>query len=173
MIFDSVIRLRKDTEANFNKVKASYIPESGEVCLVETDLYGIRTKVGDGINTFEDLPYTDTVVGAVVVGYLMNDNFYTDSTYQVQYEKNEHHIYIDRNSNYRVLTWDGTTFHGASEIATETLAGVMKLYQEHGQNSDGTMSQKAITDAIGSIGFVVSGTDADGEADCLELNVPW
>ena len=32
--------------------------------------------------------------------------------------------------------------------ASETILGIMKLYQTTGQNTDGTMSQKAITDEL-------------------------
>ena len=36
----------------------------------------------------------------------------------------------------------------AGTLATPTVAGIMKLFAESGQNTDGTMTQKAITDAI-------------------------
>lgn len=46
--------------------------------------------------------------------------------------------------------------------ADSTQPGVMKLYQTLGQNIDGTMSQKAITDAIGSIRLSVVGSEEFG-----------
>lgn len=36
----------------------------------------------------------------------------------------------------------------ANATATDTKAGIMKLYTTIGQNSDGTMTQKAITDEL-------------------------
>lgn len=48
-----------------------------------------------------------------------------------------------------------------SKIATadEDTPGIMKLYTKLGYNEDGTMSQKAITDAINAINLEVSSTD--------------
>jgi hypothetical protein len=50
------IGLRRDTEANYNKVKDTLVPLKGEICLVETSA-GLKMKVGNGSDTFANLPY--------------------------------------------------------------------------------------------------------------------
>ena len=57
-IFNGVIRLRKDTEANFNLVADKLILASGELALVVTSK-SVRIKVGDGLKKFSELPYID------------------------------------------------------------------------------------------------------------------
>lgn len=53
--------------------------------------------------------------------------------------------------------------------ATEEREGIMKLYKGSGQNEDGTMTQKAITDGIDDIEFSVDSQDSE----CLILSKPW
>ena len=57
------------------------------------------------------------------------------------------------------------------EVATasDVQPGILKLYQTHGQNTDGTMSQKAITDAIDGINLSVDSVDQEA----LILEKPW
>jgi hypothetical protein len=52
--------------------------------------------------------------------------------------------------------------------ASASQAGIMKLYNEHGVNIDGTMTQKAITEGIDEIEFAIDEQDAE----CLILNKP-
>ena len=91
------ISLRRDTEAKYLLVADRFIPKKGEVCLVDTELYGLRVKIGDGFTSFANLEYTDENNNVILVGYYFNGNFYTDSTYTVELEKGEHHIYKNKN----------------------------------------------------------------------------
>ena len=50
------IGLRRDTEAGYEAVKSSLKPLKGEVCLIDTS-EGLKMKVGNGVDTFESLPY--------------------------------------------------------------------------------------------------------------------
>ena len=56
-ILNVVIKLRRETEEFYDKVKDTFIPLNGEVCLVDSVNYGLRTKVGDGKTVWKDLPY--------------------------------------------------------------------------------------------------------------------
>lgn len=56
-ILNVVIKLRRETEEFYDKVKDTFIPLKGEVCLVDSVNYGLRTKVGDGKTVWKDLPY--------------------------------------------------------------------------------------------------------------------
>lgn len=54
---NGVIRLRKDSEVDFERVKDIFIPADGEMVLVDTANQGLRIKVGDGVSTFAQLSY--------------------------------------------------------------------------------------------------------------------
>ena len=56
-ILSVVIKLRRETEEFYDKVQDTFIPLKGEVCLVDSINYGLRTKVGDGKTLWKDLPY--------------------------------------------------------------------------------------------------------------------
>lgn len=167
-VFNGVIRLRKDTEANYELIKNSFVPADGEVCIVE---YGdqLKFKVGDGLHYFGSLSYLDEQNPTVIHGYYLNDKFYTDSTYTSEIEKNSGILYIDKIVPGNMYTWDGTKYNFCVPQATENLAGIMKLYQSSGSNTDGAMSQKAVTDGVQSIGFALDSEDTD----CLIVDLPW
>lgn len=167
-VINTIIKLRKDTEANFLKVGKSFIPADGEVCLVETELYGVREKIGDGKTNFETLPYLDEVNNVVLIGYYFNGKFFTDSTYTKELMVGEKHVYIDENSKYMYIYSEGE-FRPTNPIATDTLAGIMKLYQTSGDSTIGTMSQKAITDGVNSIQLTID----ENDSECLILDLPW
>lgn len=55
-VIKTQIGLRRDTEANYELVKNTLIPIKGEICLVDTS-EGLKIKVGNGKDTFANLPY--------------------------------------------------------------------------------------------------------------------
>lgn len=170
------IALRRDTDVNYIAKGSTFVPLKGEVCFVDVAGKGLKAKVGDGITAWENLPYTDeylleAIDQVVLTGYYLNSNFYTDSTYTVELEKSVNKIYIDRNSN-TIFHFDGTQYVSINETlptASEDRAGIVKLYQNGGSNTDGTMSQKAITEGVQSIQFTVDTEDTE----CLVLDLPW
>lgn len=169
------IKLRRDTEANFEAVKESFEPLAGEVCFVVTDS-GLRAKVGDGTHVWKDLKYVDQDNQIVIWGYYSagNNDFYKDSTYQpsAKIERCATHLYIDRNSgNQRFYFFDDAInkYTCVTPEASDTIPGIMKLYQSEGQNTDGTMTQKSITEGVSAIKFAVD----SGDTECLVLNAPW
>ena len=168
-VINTVIKLRKDKEVNYQKVENSFIPANGEVCLVDTEEYGLRVKVGNGVDNFKTLSYQDNNNNVVLNGYFLNNKFYTDSTYTKELGKGMNHLYIDKNSNSSIFVWTGTEFRNVAPEATDTIAGIMKLYQEAGNNSDGTISQKIITEGVNSIALKLN----DSDTECLELDLPW
>lgn len=104
----------------------------------------------------------------ILTGYYLNENFYTDSTYTTPLEKNIKCLYIDKNSN-NGYTWTGEKYAVLTAEATADLAGVLKLYQTHGENADGAMSQKVVTEGVNSIALTLDNTDEE----CLVLDLPW
>jgi hypothetical protein len=154
-MFSGIIRLRRDNDYNYDRIKDVFVPARGEVCLVDTALRGLRAKVGDGKTTYANLEYTDanlyTAIESVVVrGYYKDGEFYLDSMYTKKATASITSIYINVSEN-NIYTYDGVGYHevaGQLQNASATTVGVMKLYGETGQHTDGTMTQKAITDEL-------------------------
>ncbi len=167
-LINTTIKLRRDNDYNYNKVADSFIPLKGEPVLVDTEQYGLRFKIGDGVTSYGALAYADENNNIVLLGYYLNGKFYTDSTYTVELEKSESKLYIDKNSR-AVYIWNGENYIPLSSEATETVAGMMKLYQTSGDNIDGTMSQKVITEGMNAIKFELDEQDKE----CLVLDLPW
>ena len=128
-------------------------------------------RIGNGATAWKDLKDINGAAsqeGLLLTGYLLNGEFYTDSTYTVLLEKNSNCIYIDKNSNSG-YTWTGEKYAAIVADATADVAGLVKLYQVHGDNEDGTMSQKVVTEGVNSIALTIDGTDKE----CLVLDLPW
>lgn len=147
-VINTVIKLRKDKEVNYQRVENSFIPANGEVCLVDTEEYGLRVKVGNGVDNFKTLSYQDNNNNVVLNGYFLNDKFYTDSTYTKELEQGANHLYIDKNSNSSIFVWTGAGFRNVAPEATDTVAGLVKLYNAKGQNIDGSVTQQLFTSEI-------------------------
>ena len=151
-MLNAVIRLRRDNDYNYEKIKDTFIPANGEVILVDTASDGLRAKVGDGYSTYAQLNFTDTDLrNAALPGYYDNGVFYQDLAKQIPYAGMINKIYINK-SNSTIWYFDGTEYINVSgsivNNATSATAGIMKLYNTTGQNIDGTMTQKSITDEL-------------------------
>lgn len=150
-VLNAVIQLRRDNDYNYKKVENSFIPANGEVVLVDTAKDGLRAKVGDGYSTFAQLQYTDADLrNTVLHGYFYQDNFYQDAIHSVLMNGMINKIYIDDTAR-KLYFFDGTryiTIQDTLVTATAQTPGVVKLYGTTGQNIDGTMTQKAITDEL-------------------------
>lgn len=154
-VFNGIIRLRRDNDYNYDKVKDTFIPANGEVCLVDTARRGLRAKVGDGVTKFGELDYVDAqiyseVESIVIRGYLKDGVFYSDSIHTQAIVPSATSIYINVNEN-KIYSYNGVEYEevgGQIHTASATTAGIMKLYNEMGQSVDGTMTQKAITDEL-------------------------
>ena len=59
--FEVVFKLRRDNDYNYEKVKDSFIPKKGEICLVDTARQGLCVIVGDGVSTYGSLEYENTI----------------------------------------------------------------------------------------------------------------
>lgn len=164
-IIDVILQLRRDNDYNYKKVENSFVPLKGEVCLVDTVRNGLRAKVGDGITSFKNLRFIDEdmALNIIIKGYLSNNQFYSDAKLTKVIEASVNKIYIDV-ANSVVYIYDGSQYKPITQsmaTATESTAGIMKLYEETGSNTDGTMTQKAITDELND--KVEISTDAEDE----------
>ena len=163
------VRLWKDTDENFEAIKDSLIPLNGEVIIVEFSDGDIRYKVGDGKTTYANLKFADQTIrdqvcGIVVKGYYFENKFYTTVDHDIKIVGYGYKLYIDLNSSeiYYYST-DDNKYHSLTHLptASETVAGVMKLYSGIGKNEDGTMTQKSITSEIAKKFIVSTGKDED------------
>ena len=96
---------------------------------------------------------TESVTEAIVAGYYLNNEFYTDTTYQHKLEHSNVRLYIDINT-FDVYKYNGDgigyVLFVALPQATALQAGIMKLYNDLGDNEDGTITQKITTKAFGT-----------------------
>lgn len=148
---DATIRLRRDNDYNYEPIKDKFIPASGEVVLVDTAQDGLRAKVGDGVSTYAELQFVDEDIrNAVQQGYYDNGVFYKDITKQTPFQAMVNKIYIDK-PHSRIYYFNGVEYvpiDATLTTASSDIAGTMKLYSTMGQNTDGTMTQKSITDEL-------------------------
>ena len=148
---EATIRLRRDNDYNFEPIKDKFVPASGEVVLVDTAQDGLRAKVGDGVSTYAELQFVDEDIrNAVQQGYYDNGVFYKDITKQTPFRSMVNKIYIDK-PHSRIYYFNGVEYvpiDATLTTASSDIAGTMKLYSTMGQNTDGTMTQKSITDEL-------------------------
>ena len=143
-----IIQLRRDNDYNYNLIADIFIPANGEICLVDTARDGLRAKCGDGKTPWKELEYIDEYV---VKGYFKDGNFYKDSAFTKLIQGATQKVYIDIGKRNLYFFHNGvfyTTAGQAYNLASETEEGVMKLYQSTGAHTDGTMTQKAISDEL-------------------------
>ena len=150
--FESIIRLRRDNDFNYAKIGDSFIPANGEVCLVDTARDGLQVVCGDGKTTFNQLSYMGDYL---LKGYYKDGNFYTGLDYAEEMTASERKLYVDLATS-AIYHYNGVTFimlgseGGKLPTATAEIPGIMKLYETTGENTDGTMTQKAITEELDS-----------------------
>ena len=153
-IINAVIACRRDNDYNYAKVATTFIPKSGEICLVDTSRQGLCAIVGDGSATYGDLLANGYVNDIFIKGFYLNGTFYNvkeNPTDVNILDKNVNKIYIDLNNN-NIYYYDGKNFVligiGNLPTASADTAGVVKMYNVTGSNEDGTMTQKSITEEL-------------------------
>ena len=146
-MINAVLRLRRDNDYNYARVKDTVIPLNGEICLVDTVNDGLRAVCGDGVNPFGRLSFIDD---RIQKGYYKEGIFYSDSSFTAQLSASTIRVYIDILTN-QMYHYDGAIYkkvEGNLPVASDKESGVLKLYSTTGDNEDGTMTQKAITAAL-------------------------
>lgn len=140
------LRLRRDNDYNYEKIKDTFIPANGEICLVDTARNGLRAVCGDGVSTFAQLKYIGESFKQAYYDNLTK-KFYINKQLSIEVEKKENVIYLDIDTA-QLYFWTGDSFkliESNLPAASETILGVLKLYNNIGNNTDGTMTQQAIT----------------------------
>ena len=161
----TIVALRRGAEADYS---SAAIPLNGEVAFVESNDGSVRFKVGDGETNFGDLEFADEYLidminNIVIQGYYINGEFYKDTQKKVKIVPYTYKLYVDLNTDV-IYRYDGEVYKASSAVipaASSQVAGIMKLYDSTGANTDGTMTQKVISDEIAKR-FIVT-ADSQGE----------
>ena len=166
-MINTIIRLRRDNDYNYAKIKDTFVPANGEICLVDTARDGLRAICGDGVSTFGKLEFLNDFLKK---GYLNEGVFYYDSNYDEAIPSRMSSLYLDLPSG-QVYHFDGNDFILISvctvAAATETTPGIMKMYNSTGYNTDGTMTQFAISKELDE--KIELSLDEDNEMVIFEL----
>ena len=170
-MINAILRLRRDNDYNYEKIKDTFIPANGEICLVDTARYGLRAVCGDGVSTFGQLKY---IGESIKQGYYNENtsNFYIDKNLTIEAEKGENIIYLDIKTS-QLYYWTGELFKAIElnlPTASETIMGVLKLYDSTGINTDGTMTQKAITEGMDDINEKLDTMSKDVDTKINSIN---
>ena len=103
--YNSRITLKYDSLTEWNKVKASFIPLKGEVCVVNPSENlaagaGCLIKVGDGKTTFEKLPYLSGLAADVYDWAKAKDVEYNDGNSHIEFKKSNGEVidFVDLSS---------------------------------------------------------------------------
>ena len=141
---NTIIQLRRDNEFNY---PTTYVPRNGEVLLIDTPTKGLQVKVGNGTSTFTQLDYYASDI--IVRGYYFEDKFYSDNNHENLITGSNLKIYVDiSTSRLYIYNEEQYTIINTVPYASSTNAGILKLYDTTGSNTDGTMTQKSITDQL-------------------------
>ena len=96
---NAILRLRRDNDYNYAKIKDTFIPANGEICLVDTARYGLRAVCGDGVSTFGQLEYIGESFQQGYWDYI-TEKFYKDKNLtQEIVDKRENVLYLDIDSS--------------------------------------------------------------------------
>ena len=150
-VINTVIKLRRDNDYNYQKVGQKFVPAFGEVCFVDTARSGLRAVVGDGVTVFDNLKFADDIF---VKAYFnkADGKFYKSADFVEEEIGNTNRIYIDLNNPNHIYYYNGADYVvvGAGELPTASaeVSGIMKLYNTKGNNVDGTISQFIFTQEI-------------------------
>lgn len=148
---NTIIQLRRDNDYNFQPIENKYIPANGEVILVDTSANGLRVKVGDGKSTFKQLEYIQSNFNdIIIIGFYNNQHFFEDNLQQNEISPQENKLYIDQ-IHSDIYYYNNNEFKLISKfpiLASDIMPGIMKLYDTLGDNVDGTITQKSITNEL-------------------------
>ena len=149
-MINAILRLRRDNDYNYAKIKDTFIPANGEICLVDTARYGLRAVCGDGVSTFGQLEYIGESFQQAYWDHITETFYYDKKLTQEITNKKENVLYLDIDSS-QLYYYTGFGFKLIEmnlPAASETVLGVLKLYNSTGDNIDGTMTQRAITEEL-------------------------
>ena len=107
----------------------------------------------------------------IIWGYLYEGKFYEDAEHTKELDKTKNVLYSDIDTD-KVYLYNDVEFLPISsndvDPASPTVAGIAKLYNSQGQNTDGSIHQKFVTESFDDLDFEIDPNDPE----CLVLNKP-
>ena len=162
------IQFKRGTKANLEEKLVPEqlgVPAKGEP-IWETDTN--KLKIGDGLSSYTNLPYfsNDSIDEIILEGYYdpVTTYFYDKAPEEVDRQR----LPEWSNRIYRDMATNSIYYFKSLGRFIKLYDGV-KLYDTYGQNVDGAMTQKAVTNAVGDITFKLD----ENQDECLILNKPW
>lgn len=144
----TIVALRREALNDYN---SQAILRKGELAFVDLPSGEIKIKVGDGTTIFSELEYVDRhleleIKSSIVRGYYRDGEFYANQSGSEKFVPKEYKIYINIPSK-KPYIYNGSSYELLfPEIhASETEAGIAKLYNKLGENSDGAITQSCTT----------------------------
>ena len=116
--FNTRIKFKRDTSSNWTNKNPIIL--NGEIILVDTDSGELRAKVGDGVKSYTQLPFSDEVVRNLIPTDLSELN--QDSTHRLvtDSEKETWNNKSDFNGNYNSLTNKPSIPTRLSQLSSDT-----------------------------------------------------
>lgn len=154
------VLFRRDNDYNYAKKGETFIPDNGEVCLVDTAKKGLCVIIGDGVSNYNKLVGNGYANDIFVRDYYYNpedEKFYKNyksDVYTDEVEGNSNRIYIDKNNPNNIYCYNGYIFiqiggKGVEiPLASSEAPGILKLYDTTGFATDGAMTQRATTEEL-------------------------
>ena len=108
-----------------------------------------KLKIGNGKTPWRELKYLSNE-DLILTGYYFNEDFYKDIDHTILLDKRIGALYIDLETE-KIYYFDGNRYEilkSESPVATDKVSGTVKIYNSIGEQNDGTMTQKAISDEL-------------------------
>ena len=114
----SRVKFKRDTSSNWTQYNPVLL--NGEIILVDTDSDELRAKVGDGVKSYTQLPFSDEVIRNLIPTDLSELN--QDSTHRLvtDSEKQTWNNKSDFNGNYNNLTNKPTIPTQLSQLSSDS-----------------------------------------------------
>ena len=131
-----------------------------------------KLKVGNGIDDYVNLPYISArdpeETNLVIIGWYKDNNFYKEESCINTYPKYVSKIYYDKFTTYiYYFSTDGLYHRLVQECQVDSnLPGLVKLYGQLGNNTDGSITQAFFTEKYEELLYDKIGidtTELDGE----------
>ena len=148
IIIKTTFQLRRGKLAEW--VLKNPIPADGEPCFAD-DVNIL--KIGNGTDSWNNLQAINSSDTQNIIsrGYYFEGEFYVDEQHKEKCVGYSYKLYIDKNSNI-IYSYDDEKkqyYSSSCPIASDSQAGISKLYNTLGNNTDGSISQDCVTDEIG------------------------
>ena len=154
------------TIADRDLYTSNYVEFSDSVLVEGTPVYVVENSTGyrwNGTNWVENGTEGSPIV---IKGYYYSNTFWSNAQHTILLTRYYNKLYIDIPTQ-QVYYYDGNQFELCVPLADEVKAGLVKLYDDVGNNRDGTMTQNSITTNLNKKCEI----DEDVVDECLSFKI--